>query len=190
MGNMVSIKETKNLFISLDKMQSHLDQWVDSKKGVWPDIAYTTAKKWLKEGLQPRGITRDLKNGFAVPKAGYEGKVFYVWFDAPIGYIGITKEEIESDYERNTGLVIIETFKGREINPDYTPGVLCTNHGVFSWGKDPKEAVHNAVVIEEVAKMATRTELIKPDVKPAPDFLRDKHFFRKHGANAYYGQKK
>lgn len=102
----------------------------------------------------------------------------------------LTKEEIESDYERNTGLVIIETFKGREINPDYTPGVLCTNHGVFSWGKDPKEAVHNAVVIEEVAKMATRTELIKPDVKPAPDFLRDKHFFRKHGANAYYGQKK
>ena len=70
----------------------------------------------------------------------------------------------------------------------YTPGVLCTNHGPFTWGKDAAEAVHNAVVLEEVAKMATRTELINPKVQPAPDCIRDKHFFRKHGANAYYGQ--
>lgn len=67
-------------------------------------------------------------------------------------------------------------------------GVLCTNHGPFTWGKDAAEAVHNAVVLEEVAKMATRTELINPKVQPAPDCIRDKHFFRKHGANAYYGQ--
>ncbi len=100
----------------------------------------------------------------------------------------LTPEEIGGEYEKNTGLVIIETFDGRKIDPMYTPGVLCTNHGVFTWGKDAAEAVHNAVVLEEVARMATKTELINPQVKPAPDYLRDKHFFRKHGENAYYGQ--
>ncbi len=93
----IIFKETQNLFIDLDKMQSQIDSWVESKKGIWSDIAYTTAKKWLKEGLQPRGITRDIKNGFPVPKAGYDDKVFYCWFDAPIGYIGITKEWADKD---------------------------------------------------------------------------------------------
>ncbi len=101
---------------------------------------------------------------------------------------GLTPEEIDEAYETNTGLVIIETFKERGLNPVYTPGVLCVNHGPFTWGKDAAEAVHNAVVLEEVAKMALKTELINPDVKPAPDCIRDKHFFRKHGENAYYGQ--
>ena len=101
----------------------------------------------------------------------------------------LTKEEIEGEYERNTGLVIIETFEENGINPVYTPGVLCCNHGPFTWGKDAAEAVHNAVVLEEVAKMATKPELINPRVTTAPDTIRDKHFFRKHGANAYYGQK-
>ena len=100
----------------------------------------------------------------------------------------LTKEEIEGDYEKNTGLVIIETFESQGLNPMYTPGVLCTNHGPFTWGKDAAEAVHNAVVLEEVAKMSTATELINPKVHQAPDTIRDKHFFRKHGANAYYGQ--
>ncbi|MBQ9871998.1 MAG: L-ribulose-5-phosphate 4-epimerase [Eubacterium sp.] len=100
----------------------------------------------------------------------------------------LTKEEIDEAYEKNTGLVIIETFDSKGLNPMYTPGVLCTNHGPFTWGKDAAEAVHNAVVLEEVAKMALKTELINPEVKPAPDCIRDKHFFRKHGANAYYGQ--
>ena len=93
----ITFKETQNLFINLDKMQSQIEEWVESKKGIWSDIAYTTAKKWLKEGLQPRGITRDIKNGFPVPKKGYEDKVFYCWFDAPIGYIGITKEWADKD---------------------------------------------------------------------------------------------
>lgn len=101
---------------------------------------------------------------------------------------GLTKEEIDEAYEKNTGLVIIETFEERGLNPMYTPGVLCVNHGPFTWGKDAHEAVHNAVVLEEVAKMAFRTELINPKVTPAPDRIRDKHFFRKHGENAYYGQ--
>lgn len=100
----------------------------------------------------------------------------------------LTPEEIQGEYEKNTGLVIIETFEQRGLNPMHTPGVLCTNHGPFTWGKDAAEAVHNAVVLEEVARMALRTELLNPQVRPAPDSIRDKHFFRKHGENAYYGQ--
>lgn len=100
----------------------------------------------------------------------------------------LTPEEIGGEYERNTGLVIIETFEQIGLNPMHTPGVLCTNHGPFTWGKDAAEAVHNAVVLEEVARMAIRTELLNPQVQPAPDSIRDKHFFRKHGENAYYGQ--
>ena len=98
----------------------------------------------------------------------------------------LTPEEIATDYEKNTGLVIIETFKG--LNPSYVPGVLCVNHGPFTWGKDAMEAVHNAVVLEEVAKMAYQTEMINVQVGPAPDTIKEKHFMRKHGANAYYGQ--
>ena len=91
----------------------------------------------------------------------------------------LTTEEINEAYEKNTGLVIIETFENRKINPVYGP---------FAWGKDAAEAVHNAVVLEEVAKMARLTESVNPDVKPAPDNIKEKHFYRKHGANAYYGQ--
>lgn len=98
----------------------------------------------------------------------------------------LTKDEIEKDYEKNTGAVIIETFK--EVNPRFVPGVLCRNHGPFTWGKDAMEAVHNAVVLEEVAKMAFQTEQINKDVKCAPDSIKEKHFMRKHGKNAYYGQ--
>ncbi len=100
----------------------------------------------------------------------------------------MTPEEIKGEYELETGNVIIETFNERKINPDDVPGVLVRSHGPFTWGKDAHEAVHNAVVLEEVAKMAFRTELINPDVKPAPQELQDKHYLRKHGANAYYGQ--
>ena len=98
----------------------------------------------------------------------------------------LTQDEIENDYEKNTGLVIIETFKG--LNASFVPGVLCINHGPFTWGKDAMEAVHNAVVLEEVAKMAFQTEQINAHVKPAPEAIKEKHFMRKHGKNAYYGQ--
>lgn len=100
----------------------------------------------------------------------------------------LTKEEIEEGYEKNTGLVIIETFKGK--NPVYVPGVLCKNHGPFTWGKDAAEAVHNAVVLEEVAKMNLYTEMLNPRAGAAPQYMQDKHFMRKHGPNAYYGQGK
>jgi len=113
----------------------------------------------------------------------------YFFGDIPCAR-SLTKEEIEGEYEKNTGLVIIETLEERKVNPIYTPGILVMNHGVFTWGKDADEAVHNAVVLEEVAKMATNTELINAKAGKAPEYLRDKHFYRKHGENAYYGQKK
>lgn len=99
----------------------------------------------------------------------------------------LTQEEIDEGYEKNTGTVIIEAFQGKE--PMAVPAVLCTNHGPFAWGKDAKEAVHNAVILEEVAKMALFTEQLKPGVEPAPQRIQDKHYFRKHGANAYYGNR-
>mgnify|MGYP000468151009 CR=1 FL=1 len=89
-------------------------------------------------------------------------------------------------YEKNTGILIADYFKDKDY--EAVPAVLCKNHGPFTWGKDAAEAVHNAVVLEEVARMAIRTELLNPQVQPAPDSISDKHFFRKHGENAYYGQ--
>ena len=100
----------------------------------------------------------------------------------------LTKEEIEGEYEKNTGLTIIECLEQRGINPMYNPAILCACHGPFTWGADAAESVRNAVVLEQVAKMALRTEAICPQAEPAPDCIRDKHFFRKHGENAYYGQ--
>ena len=88
----LEVRETKHLFLNLPKIEKRLSEWVKSKEPYWPDVAYSIAQKWLKEGLQERCITRDLKWGFPVNKAGYEDKVFYVWFDAPIGYVGITKQ--------------------------------------------------------------------------------------------------
>lgn len=99
----------------------------------------------------------------------------------------MTKDEIEGNYEENTGHVIVETFK--DLNPVYVPGVLVEDHGPFSWGNSPDNAVHNAVVLEEVAKMAFNTVMLSnKDAEPASDYIINKHFMRKHGANAYYGQ--
>lgn len=98
----LEVRESKHLFLRLDKLAPKLEEWVKTKEPFWPDIAYSIAQKWLKEGLEPRCITRDLKWGFSVNKPGYEDKVFYVWFDAPIGYIGITKQWAdEKPEERN-----------------------------------------------------------------------------------------
>lgn len=101
----------------------------------------------------------------------------------------LTKEEIEGAYEENTGHLIVNSFKEMGKDVMAVPAVLCKNHGPFAWGKDAHEAVHNAVVLEEVAKMAYRAETINPRIQPAPQELQDKHYYRKHGANAYYGQK-
>lgn len=99
----------------------------------------------------------------------------------------LTAEEVQGDYELNTGRVIIETLK--EAEPLHTPGVVVYQHGPFAWGKSAHDAVHNAVVMEEVARMAWIARGINPGLKPIDSYLMDKHFMRKHGAHAYYGQK-
>lgn len=98
----------------------------------------------------------------------------------------LTKDEIETEYEKNTGKVIIEAFK--ELDYNAIPAVLIKNHGPFTWGKTPEKAVENAVTLEAVAEMAIKTMTINPSAPRVDQFLLDKHYFRKHGKNAYYGQ--
>ena len=100
----------------------------------------------------------------------------------------MTKAEIEGEYEKETGSVIKETFQGK--NPDVIPAVLVYSHGPFAWGTDPMDAVHNAVVLEEIAFMNFHTLMLEPTIPSMQQELLDKHYLRKHGANAYYGQSK
>ena len=100
----------------------------------------------------------------------------------------LTKEEVNSQYELETGRVIVETFHDKNIDPSAVPAVLIDGHGPFSWGKSANDAVHNAVVLEQVAKMAHHA-LTMNKVTGIDQFLLDKHYLRKHGKNAYYGQK-
>ena len=98
----------------------------------------------------------------------------------------MSEEEIKGSYEAETGKVIIEAFKDRD--PIYVPGVLVASHGPFTWGKDAHEAVHNSVVLEQLSKMAYASRTLNNAIKPVQQVLLDKHFLRKHGKNAYYGQ--
>jgi L-ribulose-5-phosphate 4-epimerase len=98
----------------------------------------------------------------------------------------MTKAEIEGEYEKETGLVITETFRGKDA--DAMPAVLVYSHGPFTWGADPQSAVHNAVVLEEVAFMNFHTLMLEPGISPMQQELLDKHYLRKHGVDAYYGQ--
>lgn len=100
----------------------------------------------------------------------------------------MTDDEIKNNYESNTGKVVVEEFKKRHIDPNQMPGVLVHSHGPFTWGKDPFDAVHNSVVLDTLAKMALKTITINCDVKSMQRELLDKHFLRKHGPGAYYGQ--
>ena len=102
----------------------------------------------------------------------------------------LTAGEVEEAYEENTGRVIIETFRERNLDPAAVPGVLCRSHGPFTWGKDAPQAVYHAAVLEELAKMALLTRQVNPGAAPAPRYVQDKHYLRKHGPNAYYGQGK
>lgn len=102
----------------------------------------------------------------------------------------MTKEEIEGEYELETGNVIVETFQSNGIDPNEIPSVLVHSHAPFNWGKDALEAVHNAVVLEEVAKLALHSFQINPELGSMDRVLLEKHYYRKHGANAYYGQTK
>lgn len=133
-----------------------------------------------------RWATVFAQSGMGIPALGTtHGDYFY-------GEIPCTRkmtpEEIGGKYELETGNVIIETFNGK--SPDDIPSVLVHSHGPFCWGKDPFNAVHNAVVLEEIAFMAWHNLMLNPDIPPMQQELLDKHYLRKHGANAYYGQKK
>ena len=100
----------------------------------------------------------------------------------------LTEKEIKGEYELETGNVIVETFKKRDIDPAFVPAVLVCSHGPFTWGKSPEDAVHNSVVLEELAFMASSSLNINPACPAMQQVLLDKHFLRKHGKNAYYGQ--
>lgn len=119
-----------------------------------------------------------------IPMGTTQGDYFY-------GAVPCTRDmsetEVNGAYEKETGQVIIEAFRGE--NADHIPGVLVKNHGPFTWGKDALEAVRNAVVLEEVAFMNWHAQMMQPDVRPMPQYLLDKHYLRKHGENAYYGQR-
>lgn len=125
--------------------------------------------------------------GREIPAAGTtQGDYFY-------GMIPVTREmnkaEIIKNYEKQTGTVIIETFQEKKIDPNEVPGVLVNDHGPFTWGTSPKNAVHNSVVLEQVAEMTYHTLQLNPDGIEMSQHLLDKHYLRKHGKNAYYGQK-
>lgn len=109
----------------------------------------------------------------------------YFYGEIPVTRL-MTESEINGNYEYETGNVIIERFQN--LDPADIPGVLVINHGPFAWGKNAMDAVHNAVVMEEVAKMAAITRFLEPDVQPMNQTLLNKHFLRKHGKDAYYGQ--
>ncbi len=100
----------------------------------------------------------------------------------------MTREEVTADYERNTGLVIVETFTQGGISPEEIPAVLVANHGPFTWGRDARQAVENSVILELLAQMECAVRAMAPQATPPASYLVDKHFLRKHGKDAYYGQ--
>ena len=144
----------------------------------WPEIGgvvhthSTYATAWAQAGLDIPNIGTTHSDYFhkAIPCTG-----------------DMTEEEVKGAYELETGNVIVRRFEG--MNPSHTPGVLVKNHGPFSWGKDASDAVHNAVVMEQVAKMAYISFGVNPGLS-MNEHLIEKHFSRKHGPNAYYGQNK
>lgn len=132
--------------------------------------SYATSFAQAGEGLKPYGTTH----------------ADYFYGEIPCTR-ELTQQETENDYEKNTGKVIIETFRNTDIKS--VPGVLVKHHGVFSWGFSAKDSVHNAIVMEEVAKMNYRTLILNPQASTLMQYTLDKHYNRKHGKNAYYGQK-
>lgn len=131
-----------------------------------------------------RWATSFAQAGMAIPAMGTtQGDYFYG--DIPCTR-SMTDEEIEGEYEKETGNVIVETFSGK--NPDAIPGVLVYSHGPFAWGTDPMNAVHNAVVMEECAFMDYHALMLNPEHRDMQKALLDKHYLRKHGKDAYYGQ--
>lgn len=146
----------------------------------WPEVGgvvhthSTYATAWAQAGLD-------------IPNVGTTHADYF--HDAVPCTADMTEAEVKGDYELETGYVIVRRFADAGINPMHTPGVLVKNHGPFAWGTSPADAVHNAVVLEQVARMAYIAETLNPSLTMNP-LLIEKHFSRKHGPNAYYGQKK
>lgn len=146
----------------------------------WPEVGgvvhthSTYATAWAQAGLD-------------IPNIGTTHADYF--HDAVPCTADMTEAEVKGDYELETGNVIVRRFADAGINPMHTPGVLVKNHGPFAWGTSPADAVHNAVVLEQVARMAYIAETLNPSLTMNP-LLIEKHFSRKHGPNAYYGQKK
>lgn len=124
--------------------------------------------------------------GIDIPALGTT-QADYFYGDIPCAR-ELTKGEVESDYEANTGKVIVETIENRRLDPIAVPGIVVKNHGPFAWGKSPENAVYNAVVMEKVAEMDLKTLMLNPNAE-MKQYVLDKHYMRKHGPNAYYGQK-
>ena len=133
-----------------------------------------------------RNATSFAQAGMDIPALGTTGADYF--YGAIPCTRKMNKQEIESEYELETGKVIVETFKKRNINMKDVPACVVYSHGPFVWGKSPANAVYNAVVLEEVAFMAYHSLTLRPDLQPMQQDLLDKHYLRKHGANAYYGQ--
>ena len=146
----------------------------------WPEVGgvvhthSTYATAWAQAGLD-------------IPNIGTTHADYF--HDAVPCTADMTEAEVKGDYELETGNVIVRRFADAGINPMHTPGVLVKNHGPFAWGTSPADSVHNAVVLEQVARMAYIAETLNPSLTMNP-LLIEKHFSRKHGPNAYYGQKK
>lgn len=124
--------------------------------------------------------------GIDIPALGTT-QADYFYGDIPCAR-ELTKGEVGSDYEANTGKVIVETIENRRLDPIAVPGIVVKNHGPFAWGKSPENAVYNAVVMEKVAEMDLKTLMLNPNAE-MKQYVLDKHYMRKHGPNAYYGQK-
>ena len=146
--------------------------WPEAGGVVHTHSTYATA--WAQAGLD-------------IPNIGTTHADYF--HDAVPCTADMTEAEVKGDYELETGNVIVRRFADAGINPIHTPGVLVKNHGPFAWGTSPADAVHNAVVLEQVARMAYIAETLNPSLTMNP-LLIEKHFSRKHGPNAYYGQKK
>lgn len=134
-----------------------------------------------------RNATVWAQSGMDIPALGTT-HADYFYGDIPCTRT-LSTAEIADDYEKNTGLVIVEEFKRRGLDPAAMPGVIVCGHAPFSWGKDSADAVHNAVVLEEVSAMALATRSLNANIRIQPELL-DKHYLRKHGKTAYYGQKR
>lgn len=152
-----------------------------------PPGAVPRLRRYRRRGAHPQPQRHHLGAGRAADPALGTTHADYFYGDIPCTR-PMSEAEIAGDYEGETGKVIIETFNQAGRDPQQVPGVLVYSHGPFAWGKDAADAVHNAVVLEEVAIMAMATRQLAPAIAPMQPELLDKHFLRKHGKHAYYGQ--